>query len=286
MLRILPSLLLLSFLFVNNPGHSNQKEIAITIDDLPFVGTTHNKPGNLRREKERFTRILDALRHYKVPATGFVIAGTIEKDQWQLLEEFKNAGLSIGNHTYSHRNLNTTRTEKYIENIKKADEILTPLMTKPKTFRYPYLAEGRGDKKQRIRDYLSDNGYLIAPVTIDSKDFRFNQQLLRIYWRQREARVGPIKRRYLHYIWRQTLKAERVAQKKMDRPVKQILLIHANLLNCFVLGDLIEMYQQNGYKIIPLEEALQDSYYANYRPVQKQMDPKQTAQKVSTATRN
>ncbi|WP_133131376.1 polysaccharide deacetylase family protein [Legionella yabuuchiae] len=232
------------------------REIAITIDDLPFVGTTHNKPGNLNRERERFLSILQSLKEHNVPATGFVVAGTIEKDQWELLEEFKNAGLTIGNHTYSHINLNRSSAERYINDIAKADQVLAPLMTGPKYFRYPYLAEGKGETKEAVLNFLTENQYIVAPVTIDSKDFKFNAALLAIHWRNRDKHVNRIKNQYLNYIWRQTLRAEKKANGK---PVKQILLIHANLLNSHVMGDIIQMYKDQGYKFITLTEALSNT---------------------------
>ena len=40
--------------------------------------------------------------------------------------------------------------------------------------------------------------------------------------------------------------------------MKQILLIHANLLNSYLLGDVIQLYKQNGYKFITLTEALEN----------------------------
>jgi len=231
------------------------REITITIDDLPFVGTTHNKAGNLRRERDRFIRIMNALVDNKVPATGFVVAGTIEKDQWALLEAFHENGFTIANHTYSHPNLNRSSAEKYKHDIERADKVLTPLMKAGQTkyFRYPYLAEGRNGTKKEVKDYLASLNYTIAPVTIDSKDFRFNEQLLSIHWRNRAKHLNRIKHRYLNYIWRQTLKAEKRAG---DKPVKQILLIHANLLNSHALADIIQMYKKKGYRFITLDEAM------------------------------
>ena len=66
----------------------------------------------------------------------------------------------------------------------------------------------------------------------------------------------------------------------MNRPVKHILLIHANLLNSFVLGDIIEMYQKNGYKIIKLEDALTDPYYAKYMQQPKLINQAQSSEKT------
>ncbi|MCP0913652.1 MULTISPECIES: polysaccharide deacetylase family protein [Legionella] len=270
--------LFLNFLSFSSLAQEQVREIAITIDDLPFVGTTHNKPGNLQREHDRFIKIMQSLIDHQVPATGFVIAGSIEQNQWALLQQFQEAGFTIGNHTYSHANLNRSDAEKYMQDIAKADEILTPLFSQEKFFRYPYLAEGRGDTKQKVHDFLSSNQYKVAPVTIDSKDFQFNEQLMSIHWRSREKNLEPIKRRYLSYIWNQTLRAEKKANGK---PVKQILLIHANLLNSFCMSDIIQMYKDNGYKFITLSEALTPSpsefkstipsiSAANKQPIQKE----------------
>lgn len=232
---------------------AQEHEIALTIDDLPFVGTNNNDMSNLSRSQNRFMKIVQSLVDNQVPATGFVIAGSIGKNQWQLLEEFRKEGFALGNHTYSHANLNRLGASKYIAEIAHADKILAPILTQPKYFRYPYLAEGKGETKQEVQDYLAANQYIVAPVTIDSKDYLFNERLLHINWRQREQHLGQIKQQYLEYIWKQTLKAEKISR---DGNAKQILLVHSNLLNSYFLGDIIQMYKNNGYRFISLNEAL------------------------------
>ncbi|HVT62542.1 MAG TPA: polysaccharide deacetylase, partial [Legionellaceae bacterium] len=47
-----------------------EKEIALTIDDLPFVGTNSATKGNLQRAHDRFTKILNYLIDANIPATG------------------------------------------------------------------------------------------------------------------------------------------------------------------------------------------------------------------------
>lgn len=59
---------------------AEEREIAITMDDLPLVASRMNTPGNKQRSTERFTQIVQAFQKYKVPVIGFVIAGAIEKD--------------------------------------------------------------------------------------------------------------------------------------------------------------------------------------------------------------
>ena len=93
-------------------------------------------------------------------------------------------------------------------------------------------------------------------MTIDSKDYAFNARLYRIAYKNRVKSIPEFKKRYLDYIWKQTVLAEKSAKKVPGQPVRQILLIHANLLNSYCLGDIIELYKKNGYKFITLKEAL------------------------------
>ena len=234
---------------------AQEREIAITMDDLPLVASRMNTPANKQRSTERFTQIVQFFTKYKVPVTGFVIAGAIEKDQWAFLEQFRQAGFMLGNHTYSHYNLNHMSAKQYIADIDRADQILAPILTEPKYFRYPYLAEGNKKTKQKVYAYLNAHHYIIAPVTIDSKDFEFNEMTYKVPFHSRIDYIQKLKPRYLAYIWKQTLKAENQAK---EQNTKQILLIHANILNSYLLGDILEMYQKNGYKFISLTEALKN----------------------------
>ncbi|WP_131794841.1 polysaccharide deacetylase family protein [Fluoribacter gormanii] len=248
----------LLFCILNSPCFAEEKEIAITIDDLPFVGSGAATPASLKRTQARFMAIVKALVDNQVPATGFAIGGAIPKSEWDLLETFRNQGFALGNHTYTHKSLNSMSADKYIADIDHADTVLAPVMTEPKYFRYPYLAEGTGQKKQKVYDYLAAHQYTIAPVTIDSKDYEFNARFYKIPYRKRAQSLPEFKKRYLAYIWKQTLLAERRAKKVDGQPVKQILLIHANLLNSLCLEDIIELYRKNGYKFISLADALRD----------------------------
>ncbi len=232
------------------------RQIAITIDDLPFVGSGTNTPGNLKRTQDRFMAIVNTLTEKKVPATGFAIGGAIAKNEWELLDAFLNSGLKIGNHTYKHRSLNGMSAEQYIKDIERADQILAKVMTEPKYFRYPYLAEGNGEKKQLVHNYLAEHGYTIAPVTVDSKDYEFNARFYRIAYRDRPHRLNSFKKNYLDFIWKQTVRAEKKYKRADGQPMKQILLLHANLINSLCLGDIIEMYRKNGYEFITLDDAL------------------------------
>jgi peptidoglycan/xylan/chitin deacetylase (PgdA/CDA1 family) len=78
-------------------GNQDLKEIALTFDDGPRPETT--RP------------ILDALAKRKIRATFFVVGSQVEKEPG-LVRRMLNEGHEVGNHTYSHRRLDTLPLEE------------------------------------------------------------------------------------------------------------------------------------------------------------------------------
>ncbi|KTC71581.1 polysaccharide deacetylase [Legionella birminghamensis] len=239
-------------------AHTQTRQIAITIDDLPFVGEYKNF---------HLDRIINLVKENNIPVTGFVIAGNVRQDNWPMLNKFRDAGFGVGNHTMSHINLNKVDTETYIQEIEEADKILSPVLTEPKYFRYPYLAMGKKGKKEKVLKFLESRHYKIAPITIDSKDFIFNQRLLSVPQEDRRAYLEEVKYDYLEFIWKQTLIAEENNRYNHKQDQAQILLIHANILNAYVLPDIVNLYREHGYTFLTLEEALQTFNFS--QPQQK-----------------
>lgn len=244
---LLVCIMLAKFSFAQSPT------IALTIDDLPFVGN---------HTELQLHNIIQTLKNEAVPVTGFVIAGEIKPNDWEFLHELHDLGASIGNHTLTHANLNKMNAQAFIREIAQADAILAPVLTMPKFFRYPYLATSNGYKENRVAAYLFARHYLVAPVTIDSKDFIFNQLLRNVAEKQRVSFLPVLKNCYLNFIWQQTLRA----QIENKRGV-QILLIHANSLNAYFLPDIIHMYKERGFKFVSLEEALTPTKHQPEVPV-------------------
>jgi peptidoglycan/xylan/chitin deacetylase (PgdA/CDA1 family) len=215
------------------------REIAITIDDLPI-------------DSVYFQKIAESLKAHKAPAIGFVIANAVNETNLIDLKQFLADGFMIGNHSYSHMSLRKNTAADYIADVDKADKILSPLVSGTKYYRYPYLAKARWRKKQRVFDYLAANHYVIAPVTVDSKDFEFNAELITSKDQNKPEFLSQIKQRYFDFVWQQTLKAER----KQTCNSKQILMLHANQINSYFLNDLLTMYETHGYHFITLKDAL------------------------------
>src|SRR4051794_22948673 len=93
----------------------NKRQIAITIDDLPVVSTRTD----LRNRQLITRKLLAQIQRQRVPAIGFVNENKlysgekVDEQQVDLLRSWLDAGLDLGNHTYSHRSLNTISLEEY-----------------------------------------------------------------------------------------------------------------------------------------------------------------------------
>jgi peptidoglycan/xylan/chitin deacetylase (PgdA/CDA1 family) len=103
------------------------REVAITMDDLPSAQAGDH--GCEWASLESLTRrLLEPIRSQKVPVTAFVIARhcldlPIEQRR-AIFNMWTSAGVELGNHSYSHPDLNSTPIADYEKDILGADAIL------------------------------------------------------------------------------------------------------------------------------------------------------------------
>lgn len=245
-----------------------QRTIAITIDDLPVVSTR----GDIKNRREITKKILGHIRNAKVSAIGFVneqklYAGT-KRDERQidLLRMWVNAGLELGNHTFSHRSLNQIELGDYQSDILKGETITKELLAKKgkaiRYFRHPYLQTGRSlEVKSGLDAFLKKHGYTIAPISIDNADYIFSRAYDIAFDKGDKALMKKVGEAYVPYMESKLDYWERQSTKLFDREISQTLLIHANFINSDYLDDLIAMFKRRGYKVVDLETALKDDAY-------------------------
>jgi len=97
------------------------REVAITIDDLPRGGD--GGPRSLADVRAMTERLLKPFRDERIPLIGFVNAGRAEdigRDGLrQILNLWLDAGADLGNHSYSHLNINNVPLKEYTADIVK-----------------------------------------------------------------------------------------------------------------------------------------------------------------------
>ena len=153
-------------------------KIALTFDDLPGLSVFADQPYvNYLNDS-----LLRGLRRHRLPAIGFVNEGKLDEisrpQQIANLEKWLDAGMDLGNHTFSHESPNTLGAQGYIQDIARGEPVIRGLLKehgKPLDwFRHPYLETGFPEAvKREIDSWLAAHGYRVAPVTIDANDWEF-----------------------------------------------------------------------------------------------------------------
>lgn len=246
-----------------------QRTIAVTIDDLPTISVL----GPDLESAQRTTKtLLAALRRNGVPAIGFVNGGKLQPAaksyprRVALLQQWLDAGMELGNHTYGHLDLNTTPLERYERDVLDGERVLRRLLaargTRPEFFRHPFLHTGRTlEVKHSFEAFLRQHGYRVAPVTVDNYDFIFAAAYDRAGARADAAMQKRIADAYIDYMNAAIAFYEAQSVKIVGREMAQTLLIHASALNAETFDRLAEMMRRRGYRFITLREALKDPAY-------------------------
>lgn len=243
------------------------QEVAVTFDDLPLNGVQFELP-----KLERMTaKLVGSITAAKVPAVGFVNEAQLYKEgevdrRIALLKQWHEAGLELGNHTYSHPSLQTTPLSQFQDDFVRGDTILRAFFSKngrpPRYFRHPYLRTGATlEVKTAFEQFLKSRGYTIAPVTIENSDYMFNLIYTIASAKGDTDTMKMVGIEYLAYTEQMLEYFEKLSQEALGYQVKHILLLHANELNADYFSEIVKMFKRHNYRFITLEEALTDKAY-------------------------
>lgn len=252
-----------------NMSTQNTKKISITIDDLPFNIAQRISNSEM---KFRIEKLLGQIKTIGAPVVGFVnevkleVSNRRDQERVEILNLWLEAGVELGNHTYSHKGGNSVPLDEYKTDIVKGERTLLELLKARnetlRYFRHPFLHTGLTlEYKHSVENFLSERGYIIAPVTIDNSEWIFASAYDKKFVAGDSAAMKKIGEEYINYMREKLLYFEDQTNKLLGRQINQILLIHANRLNADYYVELCEMIKNENYSFIALEEALKDEAY-------------------------
>jgi peptidoglycan/xylan/chitin deacetylase (PgdA/CDA1 family) len=253
----------------NTPPSAPQRQIAITIDDLPAAAA----PGMTGAEiREMTTKLLATLKQQQVAAVGFVNERKLYKlgevdDRIQALNQWLDAGFELGNHTYQHTSLDNNSLSAWEEDVIRGESVTKILQAQHKMkmryFRHPFLHTGRDLQTRREAEaFLVNRGYRIAPVTMDAWDWMFSGPYDDARKRGDTAMEQKLVDTYHDYTNQVFDYYEKLSKNLIGYEPVQILLLHGNWLEADHIGELLDLLRKRGYKFVTLEEALNDSAYS------------------------
>lgn len=252
----------LAALFCALAAPAAAQQIALTFDDLPSHSAL--PAGETRVDVAK--QIIAALKDAKTPPVyGFVNGIRLQDDPASapVLQLWRDAGFPLGNHTWSHMNLNQHTAEEWQADTAKNEAVLAPLTSDWHWLRYPYLAEGDTPAKHDVaRTFLASRGYRIASVTLSFDDYLWNEPYARCVAKGDTKTIAAMENAWLAAAETSLAYYAALSQELYGRDIPYVLLLHLGAFDARMLPRLLALYRARGVTLISLEQAEADPFYA------------------------
>jgi len=261
-MRLVATMLSLCFALAALPARAT--EVAVTFDDLPAHASL--PPGVSRVDVA--TRIIAALKAVHVaPVYGFVNGVQIEREPASepVLGLWRQAGFPLGNHTWSHVNLDQVTPEAFEAEIVRNEPLVEQHMAGAdwRWLRFPFLAEGNTpEKRAAVRAFLGARGYHIASVTMSFDDYAFNDAYARCATKHDVAAIAGMEAMYLQAAEESLAYSKGLSQAALGREIPFVLLMHIGAFDARMLPRLLDLYRAHGVTFVSLPQAEADPFYA------------------------
>ncbi len=224
--------------------------VALSFDDLPAAGGL--RPGMTRvKILTRLTRELRAAHIKGVYGNVNAVDLPGDPDCQQALRVWRAAGMNIGNHTWSHPELDKVTAASYDANIARDEPYLRQFAGKSNWhwFRYPYLEEGNTVAKHlAVRRWLHAHHYRVEEVTLNFNDDDWGDPYLRCKAQHNAAAIAWLKASYMQNA-AEYIQLEREEQQvAFGHEIPNVLLLHGTEFTTLMLPRLIALLQQQGFR--------------------------------------
>ncbi len=246
---------------------ASAQQIAFTWDDLPAHSAM--PPGETRVAIGH--KLIDAMKQAHLPPVyGFVNGVALDREPASepMLKDWRDAGFLLGNHTWSHMNLNTTSLADWEADLLKNEPILKTYAEKYGAgsdwhwLRYPFLSEGdTAEKRAAARQFLAAHGYRVAAVTMTFGDYMWNEPYARCAAKNDTAAVAQLESSYLEAAAADADFRRAMAKALFGHDIPYVLLMHVGAFDARMLPQLLELYRSKGFSFVTLEDAEKDPFY-------------------------
>jgi len=142
---------------------------------------------------------------------------------------WRDAGLPLGNHTWSHTNLNQISLADWEFDLLQDEPLLKEYMGNGDWhwIRFPYLSEGETeDKRMAARKFLAQHGYRIAAVTMSFGDYAYNEPYARCTAKNDRVAITQLEKSYLAAATAAIDSSRAMAKTLYGHGIPYVLLMH------------------------------------------------------------
>jgi len=234
-------------------------DIAITLDDLPWVGGL--RPHDTRLGAN--TRILAALQAHAALATGFVVCNRMRKDD-PVIFAWNDAGMFLGNHSNSHPHIDALSPADWEKDIETCvDRLRTQAGVEPAWFRFPYLQSGKTiARRDAAVATLAGMKLRGAPVSVDTGEYALVAPYVKALAAGDTRTADAIGAAWVTHVVDAVQHYKKISKERLGRQVRHVLLLHANALAADHLDALLTRLEADGARFVSLDHALADPAYA------------------------
>ena len=255
-------------------GQVRIKHVALTMDNIPAAG----KQVNLSWTQGYNYTGARALQDSRMPLVGFVnekdlVAPKERDERAAIVGSWLLAGAEIGNGTFSDVPPgDSLGTDWFEQDVLYGERIIRPLIRDfgdtLRYFRFPGMDLSRAGEQDldRMQDFLDDKGYTPVTATIRFDDERFNTPYINSKIENDTVLVRYIGEKYIEYFKQVLDHYEDLSRQNFSRQIAHILSLRCSEINNDMLGYLLYILWEKGYRFVTLEEALADPLYREHLP--------------------
>src|SRR6267142_2755236 len=253
-------------------AEAQTRTVALTFDDLPLAdaGAQTNAAPDDRLAETRAVNetILRALKKHHAPAIAFVNEKKVGDSDAirKILGEWIRNGQDLGNHTFSHLDLDKASVEEFEKQVIDGEASIKPLMSgagRPLRYlRFPFNHTGDTAEKQKAAAaFLKQRGYEVAACTIDTSDFVFARAYGQMPDKKDDASARRLRAAYLEYTRQEIEYYTNLHRQIFGHEIPHVMLLHANRLDADTIEQILKLFEQMKYRFVTLAEAQSDKAY-------------------------